>query len=36
MGSRFTGNPFLNSKPESAFTVTTTTGSLWRLAFWAP
>ena len=36
MASRFTGSPFLNSGPGSAFTVMTTTGSLWRLAFWAP
>jgi len=33
---RFTGSPFPNSRLGSVFTVTTTTGLPWRLAFWAP
>lgn len=33
---RYMGNLFPNSRSESAFTVTTITESLWRLAFWAP
>jgi len=33
---RFMGNPFPNLRLGSVFTVTTTTGLPWRLAFWAP